>query len=376
MIWLINRVIDIDFIDLNGVYREFKRTVYEEIDFVTEAANAKRFREMFKESQTIYIPRFYDEYVTRRVLVLEWIDGVKVNDYTQLEALGFNRLEIANRVVSAYFRQFFETGFFHADPHPGNIFVRRDSVAENPIIAFIDFGMVGSITSSMKRALRDVFLSIVTRDAGIMARGLTKLGFIGEGANDAAIEQALSLLLDQYYGMTLGQARNMDVDEMGREVENLLYGQPFHIPSQFAFTGRAISTLVGVATGLAPGFNFIDVATPYARAFLGLDSNNVRDTLQQTLTQLLDTSRVLLALPRSVDRLIGKIETGQVEVQLANFPGGRPSRRKRGRNRRGSNGSSVGRIATAAMVVTALGGGIFLGRAWQRQNGSSPSQRG
>jgi predicted unusual protein kinase regulating ubiquinone biosynthesis (AarF/ABC1/UbiB family) len=375
VIWLINRFIDIDFIDLNGVYREFKRTVYEEIDFVTEAANARRFREMFKESQTIYIPRFYDEYVTRRVLVLEWIDGIKVNDYKEIEAAGFNRLEIANRVVSAYFRQFFEAGFFHADPHPGNIFVRRDSVPENPIIAFIDFGMVGSITTSMKRALRDVFLSIVTRDAGMMARGLTKLGFIGEGANDTAIEQALSLLLDQYYGMTLGQARNMDVDEMGREVENLLYGQPFHIPSQFAFTGRAISTLVGVATGLAPGFNFIDVATPYARSFLGLDSNNVRDTLQQTLTQLLDTSRVLLSIPRSVDRLIGKIEAGQVEIQVANFPGARPSRRNRGRNRRGSGGVGIGRIATAAMVVTALGSGIFLGRAWQRQNGPFPSQK-
>ena len=141
-----------NFIDLIGVYREFKRTVYEEIDFVTEAANCKRFKEMFKDDPTIYIPRVYEEYSSRRVLVLEWIDGIKINDYAALEAVGIDRLEVANRTVQAYFHQFFEEGFFHADPHPGNIFVKQGTPGNGPIIEFVDFGMVGSITSSMKQS--------------------------------------------------------------------------------------------------------------------------------------------------------------------------------------------------------------------------------
>src|SRR5438309_3664155 len=97
-----------NFIDLKGVYREFERTVYEEIDFVREAANCKRFKEMFKDDQTIYIPEVYEEYTTSRLLVLEWIEGIKINDYTALEAAGIDRLEVANRTVEAYFHQFFD----------------------------------------------------------------------------------------------------------------------------------------------------------------------------------------------------------------------------------------------------------------------------
>src|SRR5437660_1885698 len=122
VIVVIARFVDTsDFIDLMGIYREFKRTVHEEIDYVTEAANAKRFREMFQDDPTIYIPRVHDDYLSRRVLVLEWVDGIKINDYAALNAAGVNRLEVAKRTVSSYFYQFFEEGFFHADPHPGNI---------------------------------------------------------------------------------------------------------------------------------------------------------------------------------------------------------------------------------------------------------------
>ena len=109
VIWVIMRFVDTrDFIDLKAVYREFKRTVYEEIDYITEAEHARRFKEMFKDDRTIYIPRVYDAYVSRRVLVLEWIDGIKINDYASLDAAGINLLEVAKRTERAYFYQFFE----------------------------------------------------------------------------------------------------------------------------------------------------------------------------------------------------------------------------------------------------------------------------
>src|SRR6266516_4263424 len=330
-----------NFIDLKGVYREFERTVYEEIDCVREAANCKRFKEMYKDDQTIYIPDVYEEYTTRRLLVLEWIDGIKINDYAALEAAGIDRLEVANRTVETYFHQFFDEGFFHADPHPGNIFVKPGTPDNGPIIEFVDFGMVGSITSAMKKSMRNLFLSFLTRDSETMVEALSNLGFIGKGANTSALERGLSLLLEQFYGLTLGEAREMDIPEVADEIGKLLYGQPFQIPAQFTFVGRAISTLVGVSTGLAPDFNFIDVATPYARKFLGLDAEGIGQTLQDILNQLLETGRTLLTLPRSLEQVITRLETGQIEVKLATgTTGGRRGRgRRRGNGNNGSNGN-------------------------------------
>src|SRR5437868_11773291 len=112
--------------------------------------------------------------------------------------------------------------------------------------------------------------------------------------------------------MTLREARKLVILHVSRDIDSLLYGQPFQIPAQFAFTGRAISTLVGVATGLSPDFNFVEVATPYARKFLGLDAEGAGQTIQEILNQLMDTGRILLTLPRSMERVITKLETGQI----------------------------------------------------------------
>ena len=361
VIWVINRFVDTSkFIDLRAVYREFKRTVYEEIDYVSEAANAKRFKEMFRDDPTIYIPSVYDEYTTRRVLVLEWIEGIKINDYARLDAEGISRLEVAKRTVQTYFYQFFDAGFFHADPHPGNIFVKKGAPGEGPIIEFVDFGMVGSLTKSMKKALKDLFLGFLMRDSHALVDALSRLGFIGEGANMVAIERGMAMMMEQYFGMTLGEARNLDIPDVTQDAGRLLYGQPFQIPAQFAFIGRAIGTLVGVSTGLAPEFNFVDVATPYARKFLGLDSEGARQTVQSVLNQLLEAGRILLKLPADLERVITKLETGQIEVKTDS--GVHPARSRRGRNGNQVTGSGEG-AGTLASVVTfmaSLGGGILL----------------
>ncbi len=364
VIRVINLFVDTTgFIDLMGIYREFKRTTYEEIDYALEATNAKRFKEMFKDDPTIYIPRMYDQYITPHMLVIEWIDGIKVNDYVALEALGISRLEVAKRTVSAYFYQFFVEGFFHADPHPGNIFVKKGVTTADggPVIAFIDFGMVGSLTKSMKQSLKDLFISFLSRNSHSLVNALNKLGFIGQGANMIVIERGMAMMMEQYYGMTLGAARELDIPEVAQNVERLLYGQPFQIPAQFAFTGRAISTLGGVSTGLAPDFNFVEVATPYARKFLGLDGEGIGQTAQDLLNQALDTGRTLLALPRALEQVITKIETGQIEVKLASD---RPKDRIRfrfGRNGGGgSTASGSGGMSWSLMFIAALAGGIYL----------------
>jgi predicted unusual protein kinase regulating ubiquinone biosynthesis (AarF/ABC1/UbiB family) len=370
VIWVINRFVDTgEFIDLMGFYREFRRTVYEEIDYVSEAANANRFKDMFKDDATIYIPSIHEEYVSRHVLVLEWIDGIKINDYAALDAAGIDRLEVAKRTVNTYFYQFFEGGFFHADPHPGNIFVKPGPPDVGPIIEFVDFGMVGTLTKSMKKAMKDLFLSFVTRDSHALVTALNRLGFIGEGANIAVIERGVSIMMEQYYGMTLGEAREIEIPEVTEDVGRLLYGQPFQIPAQFAFTGKAIGTLIGVATGLAPDFNFVDVATPYARKFLGLDAEGIGQTAQQIFTSLLDSARIMLTLPRSIEQLINKLDTGQIEVKtVAGTTEHRSgSRRRRRRSNGNGNGNGNGHVTSplsgltwVAMFAASLAGGIIL----------------
>jgi Predicted unusual protein kinase len=367
VIWIITRFVDTGAFDLWGFYREFRRTVYEEIDFTAEAANAQRFREIFKDDPTIYIPKIYDQYVTSHVLVMEWIDGIKLNDYPAIDAAGYDRTEAANRTVRAYFYQFVQIGFFHADPHPGNIFIKSDSQPDNPVIAFLDFGMVGSVTNNERNSFRKIFLSVLTRDAHAMVAELDRLGFIGTGANMAAIEKAVSILIDQYYNISLGQMRELDPHGVMQDVVNLLYGQPFTIPARYAFVGRAIGTLVGVSTGLAPDFNFIEVAIPYARTFFGLDSNNPRETIEQVLKQVIDTGQLLIKLPRTLDHLINQIESGQIEIKLANQPtvmrNGRRSRRMRGRGSASASmtaGAGGGSISLFFVFIASLGGGVYL----------------
>ncbi len=364
VIWVINRLVDVgEFIDLMGFYREFRRTIFEEIDYITEAANAKRFQEMFKDNPTISIPSVYDDYTSRRVLVLEWVNGIKVNDYPALEAAGIDRLEVAKRTVQTYFYQFFEVGFFHADPHPGNIFVQKGPPGEGPVIVFVDFGMVGSLTKNMKKALKDLFLGFLSRDSHGLVNALQRLGFIGQGANMAAIERGMALMMEQYYGITMGEARDLEFPEVARDIESLLYGQPFQVPAQFAFTGRAVGTLSGLATGLAPEFNLVDVALPYAQKFLGLTAEGAGQTIQQILSQLLDTGRILLTLPGSLERVVTKLETGQIEVRLAgSAQNGRSRRRGRRRNNGNGNGDApgIGGFAWALIFAATLVGGIFL----------------
>jgi predicted unusual protein kinase regulating ubiquinone biosynthesis (AarF/ABC1/UbiB family) len=358
VIWVISRFVDTtEVLDLMGFYREFRRSIFEEIDYTAEARHAARFRELFRDRPAVFIPRVCEGYVARRVLVLEWVDGIKINDYAALEAAGIDRSEVARRTVEAYLYQFFEVGFFHADPHPGNIFVQPGAAGEGPTVAFVDFGMVGTLTKSMKAAFKDVFLGFLTGNADAMANALQRLGFIGPGANMSAIRQGIALLLEQYRGINLGDVRDLDFAAVASELEDLLYSQPFRVPAAFAFTGKAVGTLAGVATGLAPDLNLIDVAAPYARRFLGL-GDAPGQTAQQVLEQLTQSGRTLLTIPGALERVLTRIETGQLEVRVADGP---PAGR-RGRPRRGQGGAApaLGGATWALMLTATLAGGVVL----------------
>jgi predicted unusual protein kinase regulating ubiquinone biosynthesis (AarF/ABC1/UbiB family) len=360
VIWVISRFVNTnEFIDLRAFYREFRRTIFEEIDYVQEASNARRFAEIFANRPGILIPKVIDGYISRRVLVLEWVDGIKVNDYAQLEARGISRFEVAKRTVEAYFYQFFEIGFFHADPHPGNIFVIPGPSGIEPTVAFVDFGMVGALGRATKQGLRDLFLGFVVSNPHAMVAALNRLGFIGEGANLAAIERGVGLMMEQYHGMSLGEVRDLSVSDMAHEIEDLFYRQPFRIPAQFAFSGRAIGTLSGLATGLAPEFNLVKVAIPYAQKFLGLTRDGASQNAQQLLTQALDAGRTMLTLPATLERVLAKVEAGQIEVRLSEDGLNGSSRGRSGR-RRGGSAQASGGLSSAAIVAVSVAAGAVL----------------
>lgn len=311
-------------VDTRGLYREFSRTVHEELDYQREGRYAERFARIFTEEPDIIVPGIIWECSTRCVLVLEWIDGIKVTNLAALDAAGVDRDALARRLIATYFKQVLEVGFYHADPHPGNILVLPEP--DGMHVAFLDFGMMGAITSRMRGGLRDSFLGVVQQDAALIVRGLGDLGFLGEMARRDVIEQAISLMLAQFSALPFGQIRDVDPRDVAGDVETMLYEQPLRLPVQFAFLGRALGMLLGLATALSPDINFIEVATPYASQFLrqdGLDGilrllgvSSVNQLGLDLVRESVSLVRSVSAIPRRFERVLERAEQGNLHLVI------------------------------------------------------------
>ncbi len=356
VIWVMTRITrdTLKFIDLWALYREFSRTVYEELDYVAEGRNAERFARIFADDPTVKVPRVYWDYTRRQVLTLEWIDGIKISNYPAIEAAGLNRKQIADRTISSYFKQILEEGFFHADPHPGNLFVQAGP--NGPIIAFVDFGMMGAMNRTLKRGLRKCFLAVAGKDARGLIEGLDELGFIGPGADMAVLEKAADLMLGQFYGRTMAEAREVDPGEVFSEADELLYNQPFRLPYQFIFFGRMMGILVGLATGLAPDFNFTEVALPYARAFMTSSNgasaaSGIGGLLGVSREDIIPLVRSLVLLPRQTEQVMSRIERGELRLAVDMEPVQASLRRVE---------RSVNRLSYITVFIFSLTGGVAL----------------
>ena len=324
--------------DLQGLYREFSRMVFSELDYIREGRNAERFAHNFADDPIISMPGVIWTYTTHRVLTLEWVSGIKITSLTELDAAGVDKAAVARKLVSAYFKQVLELGVFHADPHPGNIFVQPNGQGFR--LMFVDFGMMGKMTTRMRKYLRDCFVGIVQQDAVAIVRALDGLGFVGDRANHEVLEQALGLMLVQYSSLSLGQLREVDPREMLDDVESLLYNQPFHLPSEFAFLGRAVAMLVGLATHLSPEFNFLEVATPYARTFMfgsGLGAalrlvgvESVDQLGRDLLREGISIAKSVTAIPHSLERVLTHAERGDLRL-IIESPTFDPQLRRRSR---------------------------------------------
>jgi predicted unusual protein kinase regulating ubiquinone biosynthesis (AarF/ABC1/UbiB family) len=246
--------------DWEGMLGEFDATVHEEMDYAREAANAERFRRNFREWRAVRVPRIHWTHTTSRVLTMEFIRGTKVTDVEALRARRISPVKVNRLLVRAYLKQLLEDGFFHADPHPGNLVVM-----DTGHLAFFDFGMVGRITPKLQSQMIDAFFHVVGRDIEGLAQDLINLNFLKPGVNPERVRPVVEGLFRHYLNLKLGE---VNFKELTYDLAEVMYGYPFRLPSNFTYIIRALMTLEGIGIVTDPGFSFFDTAKPYAKEFM------------------------------------------------------------------------------------------------------------
>ena len=297
--------------DFDAIYDEFCATIREELDYRQELVNLERFRANFLGDPMISVPAVYPEYSRQRVLTLEFVGGYKVTDRAGLLAAGLKPETVAGTLVDAYLKQALVHGFYHADPHPGNLFVRPDGG-----IIFIDFGMVGRITDHNKQAVRKLITGVINSNAEEVSHALRELGFIKPVANLLSLQKAITLFLTAFQDMRFEELGNLQVDGLLEELREFIYSQPFQIPVHYTFLGRAVGTLSGIAAGLDPHMNILAVIKPYAKQVLGQDFSPVQLVWQKA-------KKVVMAgveIPPLLEQTLKDFRTGEVQVKVEMGP--------------------------------------------------------
>jgi predicted unusual protein kinase regulating ubiquinone biosynthesis (AarF/ABC1/UbiB family) len=248
-------------VDWQGTLDAFHTTIHEEMDFEQEARNAEVFRKNFARWKEIYVPQIYQVFSTRRLIVMEFIDGLKVTDSEQLTAAGQDPHEVVKLLARTYLKQLLEDGFFHADPHPGNLRVMADGR-----LAFFDFGMVGRLDMKLQSNLINAFFHVVERDVHGLVDDMVRLGFIELSPEDETrFKPIIEGLFNRYLGIRLG---DVNFKELMFDMAHVIYEFPFRIPASFTYIVRAVMTLEGIGTQVDPDFRFFEIARPYAKRFM------------------------------------------------------------------------------------------------------------
>jgi predicted unusual protein kinase regulating ubiquinone biosynthesis (AarF/ABC1/UbiB family) len=246
--------------DWEGMLREFSETITEEMDYMQEARNADLFRQNFRKWKTIHVPQIYWTHTTARVLTMEFIRGTKVVDIEQLRLKRFSPVKVNRLLVRTYLKQLLEDGFFHADPHPGNLLVM-----DNGRLAFFDFGMTGKITPRLQSLMINAFFHVVSRDVHGLAQDLINLDFLKPGVDPEQIRPIVEGLFQHYLDLKLGE---VNFKELTYDLADVMYEYPFRLPANFTYIIRALMTLEGIGIVTDPDFSFFDTAKPYAKEFM------------------------------------------------------------------------------------------------------------
>jgi predicted unusual protein kinase regulating ubiquinone biosynthesis (AarF/ABC1/UbiB family) len=339
---------------------EFSAVLWEELDYTREADNAETFGQMFASDKSIYIPRLYRDYSTRRIVTLEDVTAIKITDFARIEAAGIDRRDVARRMISTYLWMVFVQRFYHADPHPGNLFVYPldpDTPTHSgyhhdgtPLygrpfyLIFVDFGMTGRLTPEIVEGLKETLVALTTRDAHRLVLSYQRLGVLLPSADPDRIEQAARAVFDRVWGMSMSEITNMPVSEMtalGREFSDLLFSLPFQVPQDFLYLTRCVGILSGLCTGLDPNFDPWHEVAPFAHSLLAehdiptpgplplkftlhdlLNPQTIRALLSDehrewVLNTAFDTARRAVQLPALAEEVLRRADRGDLVVRAA-----------------------------------------------------------
>ncbi|WP_434543653.1 ABC1 kinase family protein [Microbacterium arborescens] len=339
--------------DMPALVEEFAVTSLEEIDYRHEAANAERFREKFADNPRVAVPEIAWERSTSRVLTLADVTAIKVTDVEGLRAAGIDPHDVAGVFASVMFDQFFGFGFFHADPHPGNVFVtpvppdQRREGRPDWLLTFIDFGMMGEISSSTREALRTVLVAAAARDGRGLVAGISQVGALLPSADVRELERAMTQLFARFGGMGFAELKQVDPREFrdfAGEFGELARALPFQLPENFLLVVRAASLTSGVCTSIDPAFNLWDAVEPYAARLLREERG---DLMRDVARRAMGLADVTMRLPQRLDGLITHLEDGNLD-----FDSGRLERRMSRLERLGRR--AVSGILFAGLLVAGV----------------------
>ncbi len=301
-------------VDLPALLKEFAAVSMEEIDYLHEGANAERFADNFCENPAVRAPTVVWERTTRRVLTLSDVTAIKISDRESLRAIGIDPAVVAEGLSSAMFDQLFTHGFFHADPHPGNIFVTPGATPDAWRLTFVDFGMMGQIDDRLRAGLRDFALAVVARDGTALVASLERLGVLLPNADTEELERAMAASFDRFGGMGVAELRAVDPRELeafARQFGDTIRSLPFQLPENFLLLIRTISLVSGVTSALNPQFNMWDAVDPFARTVLRGSGGDVIAVGQKALRY----ATTLARLPQRIDELATRIDRGQLAIR-------------------------------------------------------------
>jgi predicted unusual protein kinase regulating ubiquinone biosynthesis (AarF/ABC1/UbiB family) len=338
--------------DVPALLREFSSTLGEEIDYRLESQHAEIFYENFKDDPQVHVPRVVHSRSTQRVLTLEDVYAIKITDYNAITAAGIDRGEVARKLLDTYLKQIFDDGFFHADPHPGNLFVTpipADSGSPGWQLTFVDFGMVGRLPENLRTGLRETVIAIGTQDAARLIKSYQSLGFLLPGADTVELENASKMVFDRFWGMSMNELRKVslhEVHDIGHRIRDVMLEMPFQVPNNLLILVRTLGILSGMCTGLDPNFNLWNQIAPYAKKLVAEEGGSGLDAI---LDQLEEIFQALIALPSQASRVLEQAEREGLLIRAPQV------------NRQiGLLERSVNRLSGSVIFTALLLGGILL----------------
>ncbi|MGA7670300.1 MAG: AarF/ABC1/UbiB kinase family protein [Nitrolancea sp.] len=293
--------------DLVALVDEFGWTLRSELDYMREGRNAETFRENFRDSKALVIPRIYWELTTPVVITQARIQGVSIDDVEAISAMNLSRAELATRAVSITLDEIFEHGFYHADPHPGNFSVLPDG----RIVAY-DFGMVGRVDDRTHDALLGLAAGIIRQDADEIVDGLAVLNVLRHGADRPGLRRDVQHLLDRYIGMSLAEYR---FDTIVNDIMTIVRRRQLQMPSELALLLKTLSMQEGMGRRLDPALKPVEMAAPYIRRAL-IEQWMPSTWIPQLISSGEDIRQLMKRLPRRIERLLTRSEQGDIEIGI------------------------------------------------------------